>query len=246
MLDARFCYLAGTGRTGTHWLDRLFKKYASDVDVASFHDGLPDRLKARPTPGKELRNYLLNLMCRRQARIYIECNPALIEWVGLRHRIKEAYNVLPVGLLTHEPRAAIIVRHPFGYVKSLKAKGWGWKWWNLPGFDATRYNKLGRFEQYCYAWAYKVNYASSLMNLERSTVVKFEDIFERDGKTAVDEVRRLASLFDVQLTITDAQIKHLRQRKIAPKGGHELTLTEKERKTCLQFCKPTMETLGYE
>ena len=50
MLDRRFAFLAGTGRTGTHWLARLINRYTTSGEAHALHDGLTKRLKIRHRP----------------------------------------------------------------------------------------------------------------------------------------------------------------------------------------------------
>jgi hypothetical protein len=246
MLDKRFCFLAGTGRTATHWFYNLFKRFCNDVEVMPFHDGLPNRLKPRQNARSMLSNYFLNLMCQNQRpQMYIECNPALVEWIGLKFGIKSARNVIPSDLLTYPAKSALVIRHPFGYIKSLKAKPWAWQWWKLPGFHDSQWARMGRLERMCYAWNIKNLFYSSLLTEGHCKLIKFESVFGKNDNDAICTVRNLTDWFQVHLTITDAQILQFRQRRFAPKGGHELSLTQAEKNTCLKICKPVMELFDY-
>jgi len=85
MLQKQFSYLAGTGRTATHWFKLLIDKACDQSKIATYHDNFPKRTrtKARATPAAFFTNYLLNLMVSQQgAETYVECNPALLEHVA--------------------------------------------------------------------------------------------------------------------------------------------------------------------
>ena len=241
MLNKRLCYIAGTGRTGSHWFDVLFRKFASDHQVASFHDGLPKRLKIRQNPRATLANYMLNVMLAKPgARVYVECNPALIEWVGLAHRIESGAGVIPTDLLSQPERAILLVRHPFGYVKSMKAKGYAWNWAKLPGFTAkNEWSKLGLVAKYALAWNWKNDY----LDLEGALIVKFEDVF--GGDHFLETVRGVAEHFGFPLSATNEQLRHLRRQRFAVKGGDSETLTAAQKDTIKSICRPMMEEFGY-
>lgn len=245
MLNKRFCFIAGTGRTGSHWFDALFRKYASDHLVASFHDGLPKRLKIRQNPSRTLTNYLLNLMIGKPgARVYIECNPALVEWVGLAHLVSSAADVLPADLLTEPARCILLVRHPFGYVKSMKARGYRWDWAKLPGFTGkAQWAKLGQIESYAFAWNWKNRYCLDMVERMDCLPVKFEDVFV--GEQFIETVRGIAEHFGFPLSATNEQLRHLRKQRFAVKGGDSQTLTAKEKAAISRICEPMMEAFGY-
>jgi hypothetical protein len=238
--NAQFGAIIGTGRTGSHWFDMLFRKWGRPK-IASFHDGLPKRLKYRTNASKMVANYLLNLEAKQPgAQIYVECNPALIEWIGLDHDVS-ATEVLPAGTLAKPPNYALLVRHPFGYVKSLRAKGWGWSWWKKPGFQMKGYAQMSELEKTCAAWTWKNAYAYDLVSGDPDRVFRFEDIFNG----GVAEVRRLARALDIGIGASNASIGKLLTQRAAAKGGYQLTLTTNEKSRIKELCAPVMELFDY-
>lgn len=246
MLDRRFAFLAGTGRTGTHWIARLINRYTTAGEAHALHDGLPKRLKIRGMPSATLSNYFLNVMVSKpNARVYVECNPAFLEWVALAHRIDGARNVIPIGMLTYPAKAVHVVRHPFGYVKSLKARGWGWDWWKLPGFKFAQWNNLGQFEKSCYAWAVKTAFVSKLEGNGLTIAVTFESFLQCGPDEAMRTIDEIMRHLGIALAADDKTIKSQLGNRIAKKGGYLEKLTIAEKDTCRAICKRGMERYGY-
>lgn len=255
MLNKQFCFLAGTGRTATHWVQRLIDAACDKGKVATFHDGFPKRAKTsgRRNPARFFENYLLNLMVAKQgAETYIECNPALLEHVALTYGVGNALGVIPAGLLGKPARSVLLTRHPFGYVASLKAREWGWNWWNYPRAAAvfgvgSAFSSKPMVEQAALAWALKTEFALDLLQTEQCMLLKFEALF--DHRVTKDTFsKRVQALFD-HLGIIPIQGSslwwRLRDQRSAVKNKDRITLSASEKETVRQVCALVMEQLGY-
>jgi hypothetical protein len=255
MLNKTFCYIAGTGRTGTHWAQRLIQASCDKKKVATFHDGFPKRAKpaGRKTPVEFFQNYLLNLMLANQgAQSYVECNPALLEHVGLHYGIRNAVSVIPGGMMALETRGVLMVRHPFGYVASMKARGYGWGWWRYP--QARQVYGIGEgytnrpcIERYAVAWKLKNEFFFSLTQMD-VPILKFESIL---APVAFKEqfIAEIDALFDglgLEPIQGAAFWWKLRGQRAAGKAKGSVTLTAPEKQTVKRICGPMMEVLEYE
>jgi hypothetical protein len=253
MLHKQFSYLAGTGRTATHWIERLIQAACDKSKVATFHDNFPKRTKTagRRNPAQFFTNYMLNLMVGAQgAQTYVECNPALLEHVALTYGVQDALGVIPGGLLSLPARGVLIVRSPYAYVASLKARGWGWSWWNYPRVRAVYdigdgYAKRPMVEQAAVAWRLKNEFYHSLTRLG-VPMIRFELLFDR-RVTRERFAERIEELFDA-LGVTPIQGESfwwkLRSQRIAEKAkGAKLSSSEKE--TVKAICGPVMELFNY-
>jgi len=253
MLHKQFSYLAGTGRTATHWVKLLLDKACDGSKVAAFHDNFPKRAKTarRKTPAEFFTNYCLNLMLGQQgAQTYVECNPALLEHVALTYGIKDALSVIPGGLLSLPARGVLLARSPYAYAASLKARGWGWNWWNYPRAGAVYglgngYAKRPMVEQAAVAWRIKNEFYHSLTRLG-VPVLRFELLFDRRvSKERFTE--RIEGLFDT-LGVTPIQGSafwwRLREQRVAGKAKGA-TLSAAEKATVKRIVGPAMEQFGY-
>jgi len=255
MLHKTFSYLAGTGRTGTHWIQKLIREACDGAKVITFHDGFPKRAKTakRRTPTEFWQNYLLNLTASNQgASVYVECNPALLEHVALTYGIRNAASVIPGGMIPMPARGVWMVRHPFGYVASMKARGYGWKWWAYPHarmvYDIRDgYTSHPPVVQFSIAWKVKTEFYSSVAQLDVPRF-RFEDLF---GPTVTQEAftRRIEGILDT-LGLEPIQPPSvwwkLRDQRAAGKAKGSVTLTAAEQATVRSICGPMMEALGYE
>lgn len=253
MLNKEFRFVATTGRTASHFLDVLFSKHCSDVEVASFHDKLPSRLKAgnRHTAKRCLENYFINLLVRRpHAQTYIECNGALIEHVALQYDIKDGALVITDDVLATPAKSILLTRHPHGYVKSMLAKGWVWDWWKLSHFEQvhckrSRWDSWGPLEKAAHAWRMKNRLFLSLTADENCITVKYENLFSKGQASFVRNIKRICNHFETPLLISDEVLAGLRQRKIEPKGGSRVRLTTAQKRKVDNICREMMEALGY-
>ena len=256
MLNKRFCFIAGTGRNASHFMRMIFNKYVDNQKVASFHDGLFSRLKMgkRHTAQRCLENYLINLMVRApHVQTYIECNPAALEYVGLCYGVKSADLLIGAHVFEPLPKSLLIVRHPFGYVRSMKAIGYQWNWHTLPAASevypilAKGWDKMSPVERYAHAWKVKNTFFLSLMEEPLYVpCLKMEDIF-RYKTHFVTFVKEICEHFGVQLLATDTQLKQIKDQKVQQKNkGGRVTLTQAEKDTITAICKPVMDRLGYE
>lgn len=254
MLHRQFSYLAGTGRTGTHWIEMLLRKACDTSKVAAFHDDFPKRAKTRGrhTAAAFFTNYALNLMVAQQgARTYVECNPALLEHVALTYGIRDALGVIPAGLLSLPARGVLLVRSPYGYAASIKARGWGWSWWNYPQARAVYdlgdgYAKRPMVEQAAVAWRLKSGFFHGLTRLG-VPVIKYEMLFDQ-CVTKEQFTERIEGLFDA-LGVTPIRPPSfwwtLRDQRVAGKAKGA-TLNVAERETVKQVVGPAMELFEYE
>ena len=253
MLHKQFSYLAGTGRTATHWIKLLLDKATDQSKVATFHDNFPKRARTsgRRTPAAFFTNYLLNLMVAQQgARTYVECNPALLEHVALTYGVKDAMAVIPGGLLAQPARGVLLVRSPYGYAASLKARGWGWNWWAYPHARAVYdlgdgYARRPMIEQAALAWALKSEFYHSLEQLG-IPVLRYELLFDRRvSKERFTE--RVEGLFDA-LGVTPIRKPdfwwRLRDQRVAGKAKGA-TLNAAEKATVKRIAGSAMELYGY-
>lgn len=255
MLNKTFVYLAGTGRTGTHWVQRLIQTSCDKTKVVTFHDGFPKRAKTagRRSPVEFFQNYLLNLMVSHQgASFYVECNPALLEHVALTYGIRNAVSVIPGGMMALPTRGVWMVRHPFGYVASLKARGYGWNWWSYPRsrtvYDiGDGFTSRSGIEQAAIAWKLKNEFYSSLSQLD-VPLLKFEDILGPDvtQKAFTEQVGMLFSDLWLEPIQPPEFWWKLRDQRAAGKAKGDVTLTAEEKATVRRICGPMMEPLGYE
>lgn len=254
MLHRQFSYLAGTGRTGTHWIEMLLKKACDQSKVAAFHDDFPKRARTRNrrTAAAFFSNYLLNLMVAQQgAQTYVECNPALLEHAALTYGIQDAMSVIPGGLLSLPARGVLLVRSPYGYAASLKARGWGWSWWNYPHARAVYdlgdgYAKRPIVEQAAIAWRLKGEFYYSLTRLG-VPVLRYELLFDR-RVTKERFTERIEGLFDA-LGVTPIRDSafwwRLREQRVAGKAKGA-TLNAAERATVKRIVGPeAMEQYSY-
>ena len=248
----RFCYLAGTGRTATHWVKRLIDE--SCPDVATFHDAFPKRAKVgnRPNAAAFFRNYLLNLKARQpDATVYIECNPALLEHAALTYGIRSAYGVFPAGMVETPPRSVFLVRHPFTYAASLKAKGWGWRWWDYPQAGSVYgvgagFGSRGIVEQAARAWRLKNEFYHSLTRLG-APMLRFELLFDRNvsKEQFTEQIEGILDGFGLVPIQGPALWWKLRDQRAAGKAKGEVVLTAAEKTTVKRLVGPAMETFGY-
>ena len=255
MLHRQFCYIAGTGRTGTHWIKRLLDTSCERGKVATFHDGFPKRAKTsgRRNPAEFFSNYLLNLMVSNQsAQAYVECNPALLEHVALTYGIQDALAVIPGGFLATPTRGVLMVRSPYAYVASMRARGYGWNWWNYPHartvYDlGDGYTKRPAIEQYAVAWALKNNFYHSLTRLGVQ-VLKFELLFDRrvTKERFTKRIEDIFVTFGITLIRDPAHWWGLRDERAAAKNKENTALSTAERETVRTICGPMMERLGYD
>ena len=253
MFNKQFAYIAGTGRTATHWVKLLLDKATDQSDVATFHDSFPKRARTagRGTPAAFFTNYLLNLMVAQQgAETYIECNPALLEHVALTYGIKGAMNVIPAGLLAQPARGVLLVRSPYAYAASLKARGWGWRWWGYPHAGEVYglgdgYAKRPMIEQAALAWRVKGEFYHSLEQLG-IPVLRYELLF---GPRVTENTftKRIEGLFDA-LGVTPILAPkfwwRLRDQRVAGKAKGA-TLSASEKATDKEIAGPAMELYGY-
>lgn len=254
MLHKQFCYLAGTGRTATHWIENVIQASTEHAKVVTFHDGFPKRAKTstRRTSAEFFANYLLNLMLSHQgAQAYIECNPALLEHVALTYGIRDALAVIPGGLLSAPARGLLVVRHPFAYAASMKARGYGWGWWGYPRarevYDiGDGFPKRPIVEQAAVAWALKNEFYHSLTRLG-VPVLKFESLF--DGRVTKERfTERVASIFDtfgIEPIQGGSFWWKLRDQRVAGKAKESVALTAAEKQTVKRICAETMERFEY-
>ncbi|NIQ90667.1 MAG: hypothetical protein GWN93_17265 [Deltaproteobacteria bacterium] len=256
MLNKQFSYLAGTGRTATHFFSAVLGKHCDRSKVVTFHDGITDRLKKgnRFTALQCFTNHALNLMVKHPHKEhYVECNPAFLEYIALWYGVKQAAFVLPDAWMAQPARSLLIVRHPFGYVRSLLAKGWGWNWWKLP-FADTVYGKhnwqnVNALDGLAKAWLVKNQFFYSLANTENCQLVQYEWLFG-DGVSKADFAKRFRGLTEflgLDILITDNALGDLQRTRFAIKAGPKAhDLTTKQRDIVAAICKPLMENLGYE
>jgi len=253
MLNKQFSYLAGTGRTATHWVKLLLDKATDQSKVATFHDNFPKRTRTagRKTRAAFFTNYLLNLMVSRQgAETYVECNPALLEHVALTYGVQDAMTVIPGGLLAQPARGVLIARSPYAYAASLKARGWGWKWWAYPNVKALwdigdGYVKRPMIEQAAIAWSLKSQFYHGLTQIG-VPVLRYELLFDRRvSKERFTE--RIEGLFDA-LGVTPILAPEfwwrLRDQRVAGKAKGA-TLNASEKATVKRIAGPAMELYGY-
>lgn len=255
MLLKTFAYLAGTGRTGTHWVQRLIQATCDRAKVVTFHDSFPKRAKTagRHTPVDFWQNYLLNLMAsNRDASVYVECNPALLEHVALTYGIRNAVSAIPGGMLPMPTRGVWMVRHPFGYVASLKARGYGWKWWAYPHARdvygiGDGFTSRPIVERAALAWVEKNQFCASLVKLD-VPIVSYELLFEsatsQEDFTAA--IERILDTFGLEPLQPPSVWWELRSQRAAGKAKGSVTLTAAEQETVKRICAGTMEALGYE
>lgn len=255
MLRKQFCYLAGTGRTGTHWLARLLTAACDKAKVAVFHDNFPKRARVggRRDPAQFFTNYLLNLMVAHQgAGTYVECNPALLEHVALTYGVGDALAVLPGGLLAHPARGLLLVRSPYAYAASLKARGWGWNWWAYP--HAKTVYELGdgfaqrpMVEQAAVAWRLKNAFYKSLAQLG-VPVLRFELLFDRrvSKERFAERIAGILDGFGVEPIQGSSFWWRLRDQRVAAKAqGMTLNAAEKQAVRAI-VGSDLMQEMGYE
>lgn len=253
MLHKQFAYLAGTGRTGTHWTKVLLDRCCDQSKVAAFHDNFPKRAKARGrrTPAAFFTNYLLNLMVARQgAKTYVECNPALLEHVALTYGINDALGVVPGGLLSLPARGVLIVRSPYAYAASLKARGWGWSWWAYPRaqqvYDlGAGFAKRPMIEQAAVAWRLKGAFYHALTYLG-VPVIRFELLFDRrvSQERFTERIEGMLDALGVEPIRRPAVWWQLRSQRVAGKAKGA-ALNAHEKATVRQIVGPMLEELGY-
>ena len=254
MLNKQFCYIAGTGRTGSHWVKHLLDASTESGKVATFHDNFPKRAKtsARRTPAAFFNNYSLNLMLGNQGALtYVECNPALLEHIGLTYGIRDALSVIPGGLFALPPQGLLMVRHPFAYAESMKARGYGWNWW---GYARARevYNIGEGFphrpvvEQFAVAWKLKNEFYHSLTRAGAS-VLKFERLFDYrvTKERFIERVESIFDTFGIEPIRDSAFWWRLRDQRSAGKAKGAVTLTAAEKKAIKRICGDMMETFEY-
>jgi len=235
---SQFSCIAGTGRTGSHWLQKFIQVHAVGK-VQTFHDGLPNRLKHRPSARWQMANYLLNLEAKAPgAEVYVECNPALLEWVMLDHPGGE---VLPAGMLDRDSKVLLAVRHPYGYVKSIKAKAWAWNWHKKPGCTIKGWQTASLAEKASKAWAFKNRLI--LESFQHVPYVRFEDLFSDGGAVFV---RDALETLGIETDVPDEQIEHELGYRAAPKGGWQTPLTDSEKGCIVDICGPMMGEFGYD
>lgn len=254
MLHKQFAYLAGTGRTGTHWIKLLLDKACDKTKTATFHDNFPKRAKVstRRTPAEFFTNYLLNVMISHQAaQTYIECNPALLEHAALTYGIKDALAVIPGGLLSLPARGVLLVRSPYAYAASLKARGWGWEWWRYPQAQQVYdlgdgFGKRSAVEQAAVAWRLKNEFYHSLTRLG-VPIVRFELLFDRrvTKERFTERVEGILDALGVTPIRDSAFWWQLRGQRVAAKNKGNATLDAAEKATVRRICGPMLEVMGY-
>jgi hypothetical protein len=252
MLNKDFCFIATTGRSGSYFLESMFNRCCDKSHFATFHGNLPRRLKAggRHTAKKCLENYFLNLMVRKpHKQTYVECNGAFLEYVALSYGIKEAAFVLS-DALEKPARSILLVRHPFGYVASIKAKPWAWDWQKMPFFETVHckratWNRLDDVGKAAKAWATKNRFFLSLTVDDDCLVVKFEDLFEDSREKYLETVKAVCDHFGLRVLLNDADLAQMQHQKVAAKNKGAVKLTTAERGKVLGICKDVTEVLGY-
>jgi hypothetical protein len=252
MLNKDFRFIATTGRTGSYFLESIFNRCCDKSGFATFHGNLPRRLKAggRHTAKRCLENYFLNLMVRKpHKQTYIECNGAFLEYVALSYGIKEAAFVLS-DALEKPARSILLVRHPFGYAASIKAKPWAWDWQKMPFFETVHckratWNRLDDVGKAAKAWATKNRFFLSLTTSDDCLMVKFEDLFKGTKEKYLETVKAACDHFGLQLLLKDAELVRMRGQKVMPKNKGNIKLTQGERQRTLNICGEMMEALGY-
>jgi len=242
-----FCYITGTGRTATHWVQSIIDALCNGV--ATFHDGFLRRAKIRSTKGAFWRNYLLNLEARSKgAGTYVECNPALLEHVALTYGITSAPGVLPSDVQAH---GLLITRHPYTYAASLKAKGWGWAWWNYPKardvFNiGTDFANRSMVEQAAIAWSCKNAFAHGLLKGD-CLWLKYEFLFDYRVSQAryLERVHSIFEQFKIEPQRGDNLIWQMRNNQSAVKNKDKISLTAAEKQMVKAICGPVMELYEY-
>lgn len=248
MLDKRFCLIATTGRTASHFIASLLRDYTG---AAVFHDELFKRLRGRKNKVQCLENYLVNLQAKQPHRkVYVECNGAFLEWVGLRYSIPDAQAVIPSGLLSHSLKSILLVRHPWGYVKSMKAQGWMWNWQKMGGFeniycDKLLWNGMDKISRYAMAWKMKNQFFMGLLSSGDCKLVKFENLFGHGDARFLSTIRGMCDHLGLDLGGSDETLAALRHKKVAPKSGGSVQLTPAEKRKVKNICKPVMDRFNY-
>jgi len=158
--------------------------------------------------------------------------------------------VIPGGLLAQPERGVLLVRSPYAYAASLKARGWGWQWWNYPNVRAlwdvgSGYTKRPMIEQAAVAWALKSQFYHSLTQLG-IPILRYELLFDR-RVTKERFTERIESLLDA-LGVTPIRRPafwwQLRDRRVAGKAKGA-TLNASEKATVKRIAGPAMEMYGY-
>lgn len=252
MLNKDFCSIATTGRSGSYFLESVFNRCCDKSQFAAFHDGLFQRLKAggRHAPKHCLENYFINLMVRKpHKQTYVECNGAFLEYVALNYGVREGTFVLG-DVLARPAKSVLLVRHPLGYVASIKAKTWAWDWHKMPFFETVHckratWNRLDAIGKAAKAWATKNRFFLSLTADDGCLTVKFEDLFQDSRDKYLETVKAVCDHFGLRVLLNDAELAQMQHRKVAAKNKGNVKLTAGEKEKTLSICGEIMEALGY-
>jgi len=192
------------------------------------------------------------MVSAQNAETYVECNPAMLEHIALTYGIQDALGVIPAGLLSLPARGLLLVRSPYAYVASIKARGYGWNWWAYPHAKAVYglgdgFGQRPVVEQAAVAWWAKNTFYHSLTRLG-VPVLRFELLFDRrvTKERFTERIEAILDGFKLTPIRGTAAWWDLRDQIVAGKAKGAVTLTAAEKATVRRICQPMVEVLGYE
>lgn len=236
----KFRFLAGTGRTATHWFANLFRDYTTN-DACVWHEELPKRFHLHGKIQDTMDIYFTAIEKMAGNRdMFIECNPAFCEWVGYGNKVR-------ADKITDRPfKAAVITRHPFGYIRSMKHHAWGWKWYRLAGCPLGDWGAYTDIEKYARGWRVKNEFALDLVEGGKGICVRMEDVFGEDKDLAIKEIHRLLDWFELKPKVGDGKLLEFSKNKISSNSSGLQRPTNDEKKIIRKICGDLMNHLGYE
>jgi len=250
----KFCYLAGTGRSGSHWIAN-FLNCVAGRDVLAVHEGFAQRTAGvgSGTLGKFLSLYLERVKSNHSAETFVECEGTLLDRVAMHYGMpsaKEVVNALPeMDVLT---RGVFLVRHPFGYVSSVKASGWMGGWWNRP--DASKLSGMvsdfedwSLVEQAALSWQLRNAWFYGLVP-SHALLLKYEDLL---GKDVTEEAYLywlgwMLDWFGIEPVAPRVEWREHKDWRVQSKNPKRVELTEEEKDAVYAICAPMMAAFGYE